>query len=275
MLDEGQAIIQDLIPGIEQKTALIGIAEKGYLTLELSLAMVGGHSSTPAKETAIDVLSTAISQLKSNPLPASINPVLARFMDKLGPEMGFAAKMAFGNRWLFKSYLLNEYAKTKSGNANIRTTTSPTIFEAGIKENVIPTTARAIVNFRIIPGETIEDVLNHVTKTVSDKRIQVEIVGQGFNPSPVSPTNNTEYVLLERSIKEVFPSILSAPSLVIGATDARHFSEVSPNVYRFSPFHIHSKNLTCFHGIDERIGKSEFENGIRFYRRIIENGSSL
>jgi len=275
VLDEGQAIIKDLIPGITQKTALIGIAEKGYLTLELAIGMVGGHSSSPAKETAIDVLSNAIYQLKQNPMPASINPVLARFMDKLGPEMDFSAKLAFSNRWLFSSVLLDEYAKTNSGNANIRTTTSPTIFEAGIKENVIPTTARAIVNFRIIPGETVEDVIAHVTTTINDERIQVEVVGQAFNPSPVSATENAEYELVERSIKEVFPAILSSPSLVIGATDARHFSAISKNVYRFSPFHITAKNLTCFHGIDERVGKSEFENGIRFYRRLIENGGDF
>ena len=141
------------------------------------------------------------------------------------------------------------------------------------RENVIPTTARAVVNFRIIPGETVEDVVAHVEKTINDDRIQVEIMGEGTNPSPVSPIDNAEYEALERSIKEVFPSVLSSPSLVVGATDSRHFKQISPNVYRFSPFHINSKNLTCFHGIDERIGKSEFEDGIRFYRRVIENGS--
>jgi len=273
VLDEGMAITQGLIPGISQSTALIGIAEKGYVSLELLIAMVGGHSSMPGKETAIDVLSAAVRKLKQNPLPADMNPVLNGFMNKIGPEMGFAAKVAFGNRWLFKSFLLGEYEKTNSGNANIRTTTSPTIFEAGVKENVIPTTARAVVNFRIIPGETVEDVVAHVEQTINDERIQVEIMGEGSNPSPVSPIDNAEYEALERSIKEVFPAVLSSPSLVVGATDSRHFSQISPNVYRFSPFHINSKNLTCFHGIDERIGKSEFEDGIRFYRRIIENGS--
>lgn len=273
VLDEGQAITQGLIPGISQSTALIGIAEKGYVSLELLVAMVGGHSSMPNKETAIDVLSAAVRKLKTNPLSADMNSVLEGFMDKMGPEMGFAAKVAFGNRWLFKSYLLKEYEKTNSGNANIRTTTSPTIFEAGVKENVIPTTARAVVNFRIIPGETMEDVVAHVEKTINDDRINIEIMGQGSNPSPVSPIDNAEYESIERSIKEVFPTVLSSPSLVVGATDSRHFSQISSNVYRFSPFHINAKNLTCFHGIDERVGKKEFENGIRFYRRLIENGS--
>ena len=273
VLDEGMAIIQDLIPGISQNTALVGIAEKGYVSLELMVAMAGGHSSMPSKETSIDVLSQAVSKLKQNPLPADINPVLQGFMDKLGPEMGFMAKLTFSNRWLFKNTLIGEYEKTNSGNANIRTTTSPTIFEAGIKENVIPTAARAVVNFRIIPGETVEDVVSHVTNTINDDRVQIEIMGEGSNPSPVSPTDNAEYESIERSIKEVFPTVLSSPALVVGATDSRHFTNISSNVYRFSPFHINSKNQTCFHGIDERISVAEFENGIRFYRRVIENGS--
>lgn len=274
VLDEGMAITKGMIPGITGETAVIGIAEKGYLSLELTVAMAGGHSSTPEKESSIDVLSKAVSQVKSNPCPRILNPVLQAFMDKTGPEMDAKAKFVFANSKIFKSLILGEMEKSNSGNASVRTTTSPTIFEAGIKDNVIPTSARAVINFRIIPGETIDDVIAHVNKVVDDERVQVEILNEGFNPSPVSPVDNAQYESIERSIKQIFPDMKTTPNLVLGATDSRHFTILTNNIYRFSPFKISPENLTCFHGINERVPRSEFEEGIRFYRQMIKNGSS-
>lgn len=273
VLDEGMAISEGMIPGVDGSTAIIGVAEKGFVSLDLTVAMAGGHSSTPEKETSIDVLSRAVSQVKENPCPRVLNPVLDAFMDKMGPEMDSRAKFVFANRGIFKSFILDEMEKSTSGNASVRTTTSPTIFEAGIKENVIPTSARAVINFRIIPGETTEDVIAHVNKVVNDERVKVEILNKGSNPSPVSPSDNEQYESIERSIKQIFSNLKTTPNLVLGATDSRHFTSITSNIYRFSPFKISPENLTCFHGIDERVPRNEFENGIRFYRQMIINGS--
>lgn len=275
VLDEGYALIKGAIPGIDKETAIVGIAEKGIANLELVVNMAGGHSSAPAKETSIDVLSLAVSKVKRNPFAASITPVLEGFMDKLGPEMDLKAKFAFANRGVFKSMLLDNYEKTNTGNALVRTTTSPTIFEAGIKENVIPTSARAVINFRILPGDSVEGVIEHVTKVIDDERVNIEFLSEGTEPSPISPINTKAYTNLERSIKEIFPSVLTAPNLVVGGTDSRHFIKLSPNIYRFAPFTITPENAGCFHGIDERIPVEEFEDAIRFYRRLIQNGDEM
>jgi len=273
VLDEGFAITDGLIPGVDGPTAIIGIAEKGYLSLELTVAMEGGHSSSPQKETSIDVMSRAVSNVKENPSPRTLSPVLNAFMDKMGPEMDAKAKFVFANRKIFKSLILDEMEKSNTGNASVRTTTSPTIFEAGIKDNVIPTAARAVINFRIIPGETTKDVIAHVAKVINDDRINIEILKEAFEPSPISPVDNSQYESIDRSIKQIFPNIRSTPNLVLGATDSRHFTILTDNVYRFSPFKVSPENLTCFHGIDERVPRSEFEDGIRFYRQLIKNGS--
>lgn len=271
VLDEGGAVTQGLVPGVVEATAVIGIAEKGYVSYELSTNMMGGHSSQPAKETSIDVLAGAISALKRNPLPAKITPVLESFMEAAGPHMDFMGKLAFSNRSVFNSILLTEYEKTKQGNASIRTTTSPTIFEAGIKENVIPTASRAVVNFRILPGETIGTVREHIVTTINDDRIEVEIKGNGFDPSPISPTDSYAYATVCQSLKQIYPDVIATPNLVIGATDARYYASLSQNVYRFTPFFLTPKNINCFHGVDERISVEEFENAIRFYRQVIVN----
>jgi len=275
ILDEGGAITQGLVPGVEESTALIGIAEKGYVTFELETQMLGGHSSQPAVETSIDVLATAISTLKANPFPRKLTPVLNAFMDEIGPHMDFKTRMAFSNQWLFTSIILDQYEKSSQGNANIRTTTAPTIFEAGIKENVIPTASRAVVNFRIIPGETIETVKEHILSVINDDRVLVNIKGDGFNPSPISPTDNAAYDLISKAIKDIFPKVITCPNLVAGATDARFYTPVSSNIYRFTPFKLTPKNINCFHGVDERISVEEFENAIRFYRQIILLGSKM
>ena len=273
VLDEGQSIVQRMIPGLSQQVALVGIAEKGYASLELRVDLAGGHSSMPAKETAIDVLAGAVHKVKKNPLPTQLTPALEGFMDMLGPEMNFRTKLFFANKKIFSPLILSAYESAGgAANASIRTTTSPTIFEAGIKENIIPTSARAVVNFRIIPGETVDDIITHLNKVIEDDRVKISVEGTPNNASPISPMVSNAYTVINQSIKEVFPNLLTAPSLVIAATDARYYYKISPNVYRFIPYYINPENLACFHGIDERVSVSEFENGIRFYRQMILNG---
>ncbi len=276
VLDEGSAITHGMIPNMRNDIALIGIAEKGYATMELRVDMDGGHSSSPPKETAIDVLSSAVSRVKQNPLPLHLTPAISGFIDKIGPAMDFKSKILFANKNIFSSLILKVLANGSGGtNASVRTTTAPTIFESGIKENIIPTSARALINFRIIPGETPQTVKDHVEKVVNDERIKVEYHGFKSKPSPISPPKGQIYDLVDRSIKEIFPNVLTSPSLVIAATDSRYFHDISEHVYRFTPNYITPENLKCFHGIDERISVEEYQNGIRFYRRVILNSDEL
>ena len=274
VLDEGYAITQKLVPGIDADVAMIGVGEKGSTTIEFTVDMEGGHSSQPAKETAIDVLATAISKLKANPLEASLSGAMNGFMDQLGPEMGFVNKMAFANRGLFKGMIIGTYeSASNAGNALVRTTTAPTIFEAGIKENVIPTYARAVVNFRIIPGQTAGDIMEHANKTISDDRVKAKFYGFNTNPSPVSPLDSDGYNVINKTIKQVFEQTLTGPNLVIAATDSRHFGAVSSNIYRFVPYHINEENINTFHGIDERIPVEDYKDAIRFYMQLIRNST--
>ncbi|MBO6662752.1 MAG: M20 family peptidase [Roseivirga sp.] len=274
VLDEGYAITQKLIPGIDTDVAMIGIAEKGSTTIEFTVDMEGGHSSQPSPETAIDVLAKAVSRLKEEPMEATLSEAMQGFMNQLGPEMGFVNKMAFANKSLFKPIIIATYeGASNAGNALIRTTTAPTIFEAGIKENVIPTTARALVNFRIIPGQTAEDVMEHCLAVMDDERVKAKFYGFNTNPSPVSPMDSWGYETINRSIKQVFEATFTAPNLVIAATDSRHFSPISKNIYRFVPYHINEQNINTFHGIDEHILVEDYKNAIRFYRQLILNSN--
>ncbi|MDH5476282.1 MAG: M20 family peptidase [Cyclobacteriaceae bacterium] len=271
VLDEGGVIIQDRIPGIKKDVALIGIAEKGFVSLKLSVKLEGGHSSMPEKETAIDVLANAITKLKKNPFPTKITPPLEKFIENLGPEMPFMNKLVFANKFIFSTLIKKIYEESASGNANVRTTTSPTIFNSGAKENIIPRSAHATINFRVLPEETIASVIERVKEAINDDRIQINSSEFDSEPSQVSSITSFGYATISKTISEINPELLIAPYLVVGATDSRYFNEVSKNIYRFSFITINDKNIKSFHGVNERLPIVDFENAIRFYHQLIKN----
>jgi carboxypeptidase PM20D1 len=273
VLDEGGTISQNIIPGIEKDVALIGIAEKGYVSLELSIKKEGGHSSMPEKESAIDILSAAIVKIKRNPFPAKLAGPIAGFMENLGPEMGGINKFIFANRWLFEPVITGIYEKTGSGNALVRTTTAPTIFNAGIKDNIIPQNAKATVNFRIMPGESSSSVLARVQELIQDPRIQITKGRMQSEPSQVSSTESKGFSTIRKTVAEVYPDALVAPFLVIAGTDAKHFETIAKDIYRFSPMIINPAIIKSFHGLNERIAVKDFKKAVQFYQQLIQNST--
>lgn len=275
VLDEGMVIVHGIVPGIKKPTALIGLAEKGYLTVQLSVKGTGGHSSMPPKQTAIGVLSSAIHRLERNQMPAHYHGPTAEMFTYLGPEMALGLKMVFANLWLFRPLVKRILAAKPSTNASIRTTTAVTLVEGGVKDNVLPIHAKATVNFRILPGDTIDSVTAHVHRIVQDKRVQVSVLHPEFgkNPSPVSPTNTASFATLQRTIREIFPDAIVAPNLMLGGTDSRHFIELSPNIYRFLPLSLTSPDLDRIHGTNERITLENYANIVRFFLRLIQNSN--
>lgn len=274
IMDEGGSITSGMVPGIEKDVALIGIAEKGSVSLELSIALEGGHSSMPGKETAIDVLSGAIYKLKSNPFPARLSAPLEGFLAYLGPEMPFLNKMAFANKDLFGPLIIDQYEASASGNALVRTTTAPTIFNSGVKDNIIPLSARATLNFRIITGSSVQDVISHIKEVIEDDRIKIKEGNFNTEPSRVSGTDSYGFSTIHKTISQIYGEVIVSPYLVVGATDARHFSDLSEHIYRFLPTRITASNVKSFHGLNERIAITEFENAIGFYTQLIKNSGT-
>jgi carboxypeptidase PM20D1 len=271
LLDEGLVITTGIVPGISNKVALIGIAEKGYVSYELSVETPGGHSSMPAPETPIGILSAAVSALEKHPMPAHITLPVEQFLDYIGPEMPFLQRIAFANRWLLQGLIIRKYKASHAGNAIVRTTTAPTIFNSGTKDNVLPGYAAATINFRILPGENAELVLQHIRKVIKDPRVQIKRVSHLSEPGGVSHTDCREFDALQKTIRQIFPQTLSAPSLVIAGTDARYYSNITENLYRFVPLIAGPDDLQRIHGANERISTENFKDCIRFYRQLILN----
>ena len=263
-LDEGGFIAEGLVPGVEGDVAIVNLAEKGFASFKLIVETKGGHSSAPPIENTIGMLAQAIVDLESNQRPYKlVNPIDYQ-LEYMAPEVPFMQKVAMANPWLFKKPILE--------GLNAHTTTAPTIIHGGIKNNVIPTVAEATINFRILPGETIETVEEHIKNTVSDK-IKVERSGFLTNPSPVSSIESEGYKALQQTIRNVFPSSIVIPGLVGGGTDARYFYDISDDVYRFYPIRLGPESMTRFHGIDEKISKDNYKEIVLFSYHLIKKFS--
>lgn len=267
VLDEGGIITKEKLPGVTRPVALIGTSEKGYLSLDLTVEKPGGHSSMPEKETAIDILTKGLTSLRENPFSPDFSESTKGLMASVGPEMPFVQRMAFANPWLFKSLIIKTYEKTGPGNAMIRTTMVPTILQAGIKDNVVPTVAKATVNFRLLPGTSTDEIVASVKKIVNDDRIVISKQLTIAEPSEVTPVTSTAYLGVESAIKNAYPEIIASPFLVIGATDSRHFREVSQNIIKFSPM----IDPIGFHGIDERVSLESYQTALWFFEQLIRN----
>jgi len=267
-------VLNDALNGLSSPLAMIGIAEKGYTNLTLAVQIKdGGHSSMPPAETAVGILSNAVSKLQANPFPLRVNGATKKLFHHVGPEMGLLHRVLFANLWLTEGLIKKQLSSDPAASALMHTTTAPTMLRGGFKENVMPTKASAKVNFRIIPGETVESVRQYVSDLVNDKRVAVQISNPEFssNPLPLSETENFAYRVIQRSIQEIYPDVVVAPSLVIAATDSRHFQEVADNIYRFQPLKLDREQLRKFHGIDECISIKNYERAIRFYRQLMLN----
>jgi carboxypeptidase PM20D1 len=278
VLDEGGAITEGMVPGIAGPAAIVGVAEKGYVSLKLVATAEGGHSSSPPESTAIGILGRAITRLEENPFPTRIDGATRSMFDYVGPEMAFGRRLLLANLWLTGPLVEKGMAASGSGAATVRTTTAATMFNAGIKDNVLPIDATAVVNFRILPGDSVESVTQRVREIVDDPRIEI---GQAFSfgqePSPISNVEGAAFRLVGRTVREVMPGedVLVTPYLVIGGTDAKYYSGRSENVFRFLPVFMRSSDLGRIHGTDERISVESVELAVRYFRRLIRNTDEL
>ena len=271
-VDEGMLILNEKLSPAKRPTAIIGLAEKGYITLKLTAHAKGGHSSMPPSKTTIGILANAIVRMEQNQMPANFAGPVEQLFEYLGPEMPLIQKVLFANRWLFKSVIVSQLEKIGSMNAMLRTTTAPTMLSGGVKENVLPSQAYVLINFRILPGNTPDDVVAHAKKVIADSAVEVSIYrGRRFSPSPVSATDNGGFKAIKQTVREIFKDTLVAPGLVIAGTDTKHFTGISDNNYRFFPLIVGPADLKRIHGTNERIAVDNYVKMIQFYTRLIQN----
>jgi carboxypeptidase PM20D1 len=272
VIDEGGVIAQGLASGVAAPVALIGTGEKGFVSIELAASGPGGHSAMPPRETPVAIVAAAVGQVQQHPLSSRITRSTRTMLEALAPEMGLGMRMIAANLWLTKPLLTLQARNSDSLRAMLQTTSAATIIGGGVKDNVIPAEAHAVINFRILPGETPESVAAYTRRVVSDRRVRVRAIGEHpRGPSPESDSNAPQFMVLARTIRQLFPGTVVAPYLVIGGTDARYYGQLSPNVYRFVPLHLRKEDMARAHGMNERIAVTDYLDAIRFYHLLMKN----
>jgi carboxypeptidase PM20D1 len=270
VLDEGSVVIRGVLSGVEAPIAAIGVAEKGLASFELVAEAQAGHSSIPPQVTAIGALAGAIDRIASHPMESRLRGAPRTMMLDVARVMPLDRRLVLANLWLFEPMLLDALSKKPTTNALTRTTIVPTIFNAGVKENVLPAVARAVVNARILQGDTVETVLEHLRRVIADDRIRVSkmtrIVAE---PSAESSTGSDAWRLIAGSIRAEYPAAMIVPTLVTGITDARHYASIADDVYRFVPFELEEADVKRVHGIDERVSLKSLAAAVRVYRAIM------
>jgi carboxypeptidase PM20D1 len=271
VLDEGGIVTEGVMKQVDRPVAIIGVAEKGYLNLRLRVDDAGGHSSQPPPRSALGIVSRAVVKVEDDPFPAQLT-FMEQTFDAIAPYTPFGNRLAMANTWILGPLIESRLLANRTTAATLRTTTAATMASGSSKSNILPTRAEAVINFRILPGETVESVRDRVIGIIDDDRVEV-IAEYGIDPSPVSPTDSMGYELLASMIRGFDDDILVAPYLIQGGTDARYFYAVSPNVYRFIMARATPETLRQVHGIDERIPVDDYLTAVRFYHAVIRQAT--
>jgi carboxypeptidase PM20D1 len=273
-LDEGFAIADSGATTLtEVPLALVGVAEKGFLTLRLTVRATGGHSSVPPPSTAIGRLARAIVRIEEHPLPARSEGVVSDMLRAVAPHTSGVQRLVLSWPDLFGPIIRSQLAKEPSTNAMVRTTTAVTMIDGGIKANVLPREAMARVNFRLLPGDESGEVIQHVRDAIDDP--EVEITPETVNEaSPVADVESEAFLLLSEVIRESAPDAVVAPALVLGGTDTQHYGKISENGFRFLPVRFGESDFDRVHGRDERVSVEDVRAAVAFYERLVRRAAS-
>lgn len=272
MVDEGGFLVSDypLLP--DKSVAIVNVAEKGYFTLTLVASGEGGHSSMPPNVSTIGRLSAALARIESNPFPTRLVPPVKVMLETLAPHVEQPTRFVFDNLWLTGGLVADTMSEDPLTNSFVRTTTALTMFNAGVKENVVPQRAEAKVNFRLLPGDTPETVSRRITEIVDDPEIQISHDEWDQLPG-ISDYEGSGFAVIAEAVTNVFPQAVVVPSLMIATTDTRHYIGLTDNQYRFQGMLVETSQARSIHGTNEYIEAQSYEKSIEVARQMMILGA--
>lgn len=264
VLDEGGYIYS--YPWLDGDVAVVGLAEKGYLTLRLTAAGEQGHASVPATVTAAGRLCRALARLEDRQMEARLCEPVRMMLEGTAHMFRDRDKRTYS-----PPEMIAELEKYPSGNALVRTTTAVTMLKGSDKENVLPGRPWALVNFRAVPGDHSGRIMSHVRDTVRDLDITVEFEDDRHihQPSDISSAATPEYRAIKDALEETWPGTPVVPGVFPAATDSRHYCSLADNVYRFQPVHLGPRGLSSLHSRGESVSTEDYCRAVTFYREYV------
>jgi carboxypeptidase PM20D1 len=275
IIDEGGAILPVNVKGVIEGKQLvgIGIAEKGYCDFEISVSAKGGHSSQPPKHTAIGQLANVIRDLENHQFKAEFRPFVIDLFSSIGRNCTYPVRLAAVNFKYLTPIIKPIMCAIPPAATFLRTTTGITMAEGSPAANVLPQKASITVNFRQMPGVTVEDVEKHIRKVIRNKNIEIKAL-KTKEASSFSPTDTRVFKIINELCMQEDSNNIVAPYLVMGGTDACNYEPICENIYRYSPYKAGVDLLLCTHGTNERIPCAAIGPGVAFFKRYIRRASA-
>ncbi|MBF6175557.1 M20/M25/M40 family metallo-hydrolase [Nocardia blacklockiae] len=270
LLDEGGVVTEGVAPGARRPTAFLMLGEKGWATVRLAVTDPGGHSSMPGRQTAVGRIARAVARLQDHPMPLRMTPVTADMLTRIRPAMSALPRAALGLLPVARGAVARLMATRPQTEALVRTTTAPTVIRGGVKANVLPQSAEALVNFRILPGDSVTEVLEHCRRVVRDDGIDLELVGMSSEPSAITGPGPA-FDVVAGIARAVVPDAVITTGMVPGATDSRYYDGLATTRCNFAPVVLDPADLKRIHGTDERLSRPNYARLIDFNRRLIDH----
>lgn len=269
--DEGGYVVspQSVIKSIDKAIALVGVAEKGFLTLQITVKGTGGHSSMPPKKGSLVLAAEIIDELNNHQMEPMVTEPIEFFLKNVGGAMDFKSQLAIANQWALKGTLINSLEKDAASNALIRTTTALTMAHSSDAPNVLSATTEITVNFRILQGNSVDDVLNHVKQICEGYDVDYKVISSR-EPSKISDINGEPFRKVQKTIAEVYPNAIISSYLTIGGTDAYKYEIVSDNVFRFMPVEINQYDQRLIHNDNESITIDNYMRMIHYFKLLMK-----
>lgn len=267
LLDEGGMVTTGVADRIEPPVATIMLGEKGYATVRLSVTEVGGHSSMPGRQTAVGRIARAVARIQDHPMPLRMTPVTADMLARLRTVLPTPRRQLLRLADLVAPLVTRVMAARPQTEALVRTTTAPTVIRGGVKSNVLPQHAEAFVNFRILPGDSVDSVLAHCRKVVRDNGVRIEPAGVCSEPT-VNATPGAAFDMIAAITRAIVADAVITTGIVPGATDSRHYHDLAETRCNFAPIVLGERDLASIHGTDERLSRVNYARLIEFNRRL-------
>jgi carboxypeptidase PM20D1 len=273
--DEGGAMVHGMLPGVGAPIALIGVQEKGMVTLQLDIddPSLSGHSSMPPTQSLVGLMAKALLAVEADKPAPSVSPVTREMLSSVAGDAAFPFNMIYANIGWLHPIMAHLLGASRSSSASVRTSIAPTVVNIGLKSNILPRAGRALVNYRIAPGDTIADLVARAHKAIGDDRVKISVVAEGtgfaHDPSRTARTDTPAFTALFETIGDMCPHCARSPYMIMGGTDARYFYDLTDSVYRFSPVHMLPSDIMRMHGTDERMAAVDVVSSHAFYLRLI------
>jgi carboxypeptidase PM20D1 len=273
VLDEGGAVIDNAPLGVKCQFAVIGVSEKGLIKVGVTTNSSGGHAATPAPGDSTNKLVSGLYRLQALKPKAKLSLPVAKMFRELAAHGGFGLRLIFANIWLFRPLIIAIMLKNPETAAMLKTTYALTQLAGSTAANVIPASARASVNIRIDPHETVELAMSRL-KRCFDSETEYSLAN-AIDPSPISPFDDYAFSYLSSVIHSIYPTAGIAPYIQSSASDARYFARICPHTYRFAGFLFSGDQRSRIHGIDENLDIQSYCRGVLFYIELIRNIEAL